>query len=154
MDILTGLQNFLKLINDNWGVIVAIIALVFAIYKKIVNFISKSDEEKIQIAKEQISAYILKLISDAEVSYQEWTKAGSIKRSQVIAQIFADYPILSQITDQESLIAWIDEQIDNALKELREIVKENGGVPNSATITIPVNTTTVNRDCADSVDLF
>ena len=136
MNILNGLKNFLQLINDNWTTIIVIIGLIIAIAKKGKDFFCKSDEEKIEIAKKQISVYILKLISDAECDYNEWVKAGSIKRSQVIAQIFAEYPILSKVTNQEELIAWLDDTINEALKELRKIVEENGGVPgNTATAT-------------------
>ena len=35
------------------------------------------------------------------------------------------YPILSQITNQDEVIAWIDNEIDNALKEMRKIFEEN-----------------------------
>ena len=81
--------------------------------------------EKIEIAKKQIQTTILKMISDAEVDWQEWSKAGSIKRAQVIKQIYEEYPILSKVVDQKALTEWIDEQIDSALDTLREIVKTN-----------------------------
>ena len=67
----------------------------------------------------------MKLISDAEIDYESWNKAGSIKRAQVIQKIFADYPILAKVTDQEKLVEWIDETIDTSLKELRKIVADN-----------------------------
>ena len=93
-----GLQKFLQILNDNWT--------------------SK-------LAKKQIQTTILKMISDAEVDWQEWSKAGSIKRSQVIKQIYEEYPILTKVVDQDALIKYIDEQIDGALDTLREIVKTN-----------------------------
>ena len=69
---------------------------------------------------------MLKLITDAEVDYEEWNKAGSIKRSQVIGQIYKEYPILSKIVNQSELIEWIDNEINISLKTLREIIKQNG----------------------------
>lgn len=125
MVVLNGIKNFLELIEENWTVIVVIIGLAIAIAKKVKDYLGKSDEEKIEIAKQQIQEIILKLISDAEVDYEEWKKAGSIKRSQVIEEIFIEYPILSKAVDQEELIKWIDEIIDEALVTLREIVAEN-----------------------------
>ena len=122
---LKGIQNFLQFINDNWTTIVVIISLIIAIGKKTYDYFSKSDEEKIEIAKKQISEICLKLISDAEIDYEAWNKAGSIKRAQVIQKIFADYPILAKVTDQEKLVEWIDETIDTSLKELRKIVADN-----------------------------
>lgn len=147
MNILNGLQNFLQFVNDNWTAVVVIAGLIVALYKKIQDFLSKSNEEKIEVAKTQISNSILKWISDAEVDYNEWVEAGSIKRSQVIAKIFNDYPILSKVTNQEEFIQWIDDTINEALKELRKIVEENGGVP-SAAIAIPlVGEVSSNVDC-------
>lgn len=120
-----GLQKFLQLLNDNWTSILVCIGLVIGIVKKTQDYMSKSQDEKIEIAKKQIQITILKMISDAEVDWQEWSKAGSIKRAQVIKQIYEEYPILSKVVDQKALTEWIDEQIDSALDTLREIVKTN-----------------------------
>lgn len=120
-----GLQKFLQLLNDNWTSILVCIGLVIGIVKKTRDYMSKSQDEKIEIAKKQIQTTILKMISDAEVDWQEWSKAGSIKRAQVIKQIYEEYPVLSKVVDQKALIECIDEQIDSALDTLREIVKTN-----------------------------
>ena len=122
---LTGIQNFLQFINDNWTAIIIIIALGLSIALKIKNLFTKDKNGQIEIAKAQIKQIILKLITDAEIDYNDWVKSGSIKRAQVIQKIYADYPILAKVTDQETLIAWIDAEINNSLKELRKIVAEN-----------------------------
>lgn len=120
-----GLQKFLQILNDNWTSILVCAGLIVGIVKKTQDYMSKSQEEKIKLAKKQIQTTILKMISDAEVDWQEWSKAGSIKRSQVIKQIYDEYPILTKVVDQDALIKYIDEQIDGALDILREIVKTN-----------------------------
>ena len=125
MNILNGIQNFLSFIESNWTNIIVVIGLFISIGKKMKNYVSKSNDEKIAIAKKQIHEMVLKMISDAEEDYEAWSKAGSIKRSQVIGEIFLTYPILSKITNQETLIEWIDNEIDNALNELRTIIEEN-----------------------------
>ena len=122
---LDGLKHFLSIINENWTTILVIIGLILGIWKKIESYMYKSDEEKIAIAKKQIEQAMLKMITSAETDFVDWEKAGSIKRSQVIKQIYAEYPILAKAINQESLIAWIDEEINNSLKTLREIIKEN-----------------------------
>lgn len=127
MSVLDGIKNFLSFVNNNWTSIIVIISLITALYRKIKAYIKQSDEKKIQVAKEHVAQTILKLITDAELDYEEWNKAGSVKRSQVIHEIFKDYPILSKVADQEALIAWIDELIDKSLKELRKIISENAG---------------------------
>jgi len=122
---LNGVKNFLQMINDNWTTILVIIGLVVAIVKKIKDWAAKSEDEKIAIAKEQISNTVLKMISDAEKNWEQYSKAGSIKRSEVIDVIYTKYPILSKVANQDELIAFIDEAIDNALKTLREVVEQN-----------------------------
>lgn len=122
---LYAIQNFLQLVNDNWTVIIVIVALLISIGKKAKEFFSKSDDEKIAIAKKQVQETMLKLITDAEIDWQDYKKSGSVKRAQVIEEIFEKYPVLSKVTDQEALIAWIDETIDDALKTMREVFAEN-----------------------------
>ena len=125
MDILNGIKNFLSLINDNWTTILVIVGLALALCKKIESYSKLSTDKKIEIAKKQISENILKLITQAEKDYAEWEKAGSIKRSEVISEIYKEYPILAKVVNQEELVKWIDEQIDNALPTLRDIIKQN-----------------------------
>lgn len=132
MDILNGIKNFLSLINDNWTTILVIIGLALALWKKIKSYSKLSTDKKIEIAKKQISENILKLITQAEKDYAEWEKAGSIKRSEVISEIYKEYPILAKVVNQEELVKWIDEQIDNALPTLREIIKQNESTTNVA----------------------
>ena len=121
---LTGIQNFLQFINDNWTAIVIIIALGVSIAIKVKNLFVKDKDGQIEIAKAQIKQIVLKLITDAEVDYNDWQKAGSIKRAQVIQKIYTDYPILAKVADQDMLIAWIDNEINSSLKSLRKIVAE------------------------------
>lgn len=125
MDILNGIKNFLSLINDNWTTILVIIGLALALWKKFESYSKLSTDKKIEIAKKQISENILKLITQAEKDYAELEKAGSIKRSEVISEIYKEYPILAKVVNQEELVKWIDEQIDNALPTLRDIIKQN-----------------------------
>ena len=125
MDILNGIKNFLSLINDNWTTILVIVGLALALWKKIESYSKLSTNKKIEIAKKQISENILKLITQAEKDYAEWENAGSIKRSEVISEIYKEYPILAKVVNQDELVKWIDEQIDNALPTLRDIIKQN-----------------------------
>lgn len=124
-NVLNGLYNFLNFIHDNWGMIAAIIMLTVAICKKIANFFGKSREEQLAIAKTQISETMLKWVSLAECDWLEWQQAGEIKRSQVIDMIFEKYPVLSKVTNQAEIIAWLDDTINEALKKMRKIFEEN-----------------------------
>ena len=125
MEILNGIKNFLQFINDNWMLIAAIITLGFSIYKKVKDYFSKSIDEQVAIAKQQISESMLKLVTKAECDYNTWVSAGSVKRSQVIEEIFMKYPILSKVTNQKELIQWIDNTINDALKTMRDVCAIN-----------------------------
>ena len=120
-----GLQNFLLMLNQHWVEIAVIIGLIVSLVQKVKSYLGKTDEEKMAIAKKQIQQTMLKMITEAEINYDTWNEAGSIKRSQVIEEIYEKYPILSKMVNQDSVIAWIDEEINNSLKTLREIVKSN-----------------------------
>lgn len=123
--VLNGVYNFLNYINNNWTMIFAIIVLVLAIARKAKSFFGKSQEEQVAIAKAQINEIMLRLVTEAECDYYEWIQSGEIKRAQVIDEVFAMYPILSKVTNQEEVIRWIDEAIDEALKTMRKIFEEN-----------------------------
>lgn len=125
MVILNGIKNFLQFINNNWTMIVAIILLTCAIVKKIMDFMGKSKEEKLAIVQKQIRESMLRFVTEAEIDYQEWISAGEIKRSQVINLIYEKYPTLSTVADQDELIEWLDEMIDEALAMMREIFEQN-----------------------------
>lgn len=122
---LAGIQHFLEIVNTNWTTIIVIIGLGIGVYQKAKSYFSKSNEEKIEIAKSQIRETALIFITKAEVDYESWNKAGSIKRAQVIQEIFKEYPILTTVTDQNTIISYIDEAINSALKTLREVIANN-----------------------------
>lgn len=122
---LTGIKNFLEIIDSNWTTILVIIGLALGIWRKAQDFFAKTTDKKIDIAKTQITETILKMITAAEIDFENWNQAGSIKRSQVIKEIFEQYPILSKVANQEEIISWIDTEINNSLKTLRKVVAEN-----------------------------
>ncbi len=121
-----SIQNFLMLLDQNWVSILVCIGLIVGITRKTISFFNKSYDEQIEVAKIQIQQTMLKLITSAEIDFDTWNQAGSIKRSQVIEEVFAKYPILSKATNQDEVIQFIDEQINESLKTLRSIVKQNG----------------------------
>ena len=136
-DVLNGLYNLLDFIEKNWGIIAAIVVTAVSIGKKIIAFASKNREERLAIAKAQISETMLKWVTKAERNYETWVSAGSVKRSEVIDEIFAKYPVLSQVTNQKEIIDWLDETIDNALKEMRKIFEENAKKESESSEVIP-----------------
>ena len=128
MEAITKLLTWIK---DNWTAIVAVAGLVYAIYLKAkktwIDWQAMTEEQKqaelekeIEIAKKILGELILSLVSRAEIEWKdEGSKLGKIKRSQVIEQVFELLPALSYVTDQEELMAYIDELIDKALVIVR-----------------------------------
>lgn len=119
------LKDVLQWINDNYSLLVVIAGLIVGIYFKTKAFFSKSKQEQVALIKKEIQQRILKMVADAEEQYFDWSKAGQIKRSQVISEIFIEYPVLSKVVNQSELINWIDCEIDNALVTLRKVLEEN-----------------------------
>ena len=132
MNILTGINNVLMLINDHWTEITILIGLALLLYKKIRAYLAKSKEEKMEIALKQAREIILDRVTAAEIDYTDWKKAGAIKRAQVLDEIFAAYPILGKITNQEEVIKKLDEYIDEALATLREVIETNTPKPDDS----------------------
>lgn len=122
---LNGIKNFLEFLNANWTVIAVLLGLAVALIQRVKAFIGKTDEEKIQIAKKQIKEIMLKMVSEAELDFEDWNKAGAIKRSQVISQIYEMYPILSKVIDQNELVKWLDMEINTSLQALEDIIDVN-----------------------------
>ena len=122
---MTAIENFLGYLSENWVMILVLIGAAFSIGKMISRYLSLSNEEKVEVAKKLIKEAMLKMITEAEIDFEEWNKSGSIKRSKVIADIYEKYPILSKAASQEEVIAFIDSEINNSLKTLREVLKEN-----------------------------
>lgn len=130
-----AITRFLNWIIDNWTAIVAILGLLYAIYLKAKktweDWQKMSEEEKqkelekqIEAAKKILAELILSLVSRAEIEWKdEGSQLGVIKRSQVIEEVFELLPVLSYVTDQESLLAYIDELIDKALVVVREKIR-------------------------------
>ena len=120
-----AIQNLLEVLNEHWTSLLICVGLIVGLIRQTIKFFNQSQDVRIAIAKQQISEIILKMITDAEVDYKDWEKSGSIKRSQVINEIYTKYPILSKAKSQKEVIDFIDTQIDNSLNELRKIIVEN-----------------------------
>ena len=125
MNILDGVKNFLQFLSDNWMNILVCIGLIIGLVQRAKVYFKKDKTERYEMAKKQIREIILKKITDAEIDFANWEKSGAIKRSQVIEQLYTQFPILPKIADQDEVIAWIDNEINNSLETLRNVVKEN-----------------------------
>lgn len=122
---MTGIERFISFLSENWVMILVLTGTLISISRLVSKYLALDNTEKIETAKKLIKEIMLKMITEAEIDFEEWNKSGSIKRSKVIAEIYDKYPILSKAASQEEVIAFIDAEINNSLKTLREILKEN-----------------------------
>lgn len=132
--------ELLKWIQDNWASIITIVVLLIGIYTRAKKFVtdwqSKTKEEKealekeafnkaVETAKKALADYILVLVSKAEIDWKsEDGKLGQTKRAQVIEEIYKKYPVLEQVGDKKELLEYIDGLINQALKIVREELRE------------------------------
>ena len=125
---MSSVQFFLTFIAQNWTFIVVVIGMVVGFFQRILAYIGKSKEERVEIAKAQIQEILLKLVTSAEDDFAEWNGAGAIKRSQVIEEVYKRYPILSKVADQKEILAWLDNEINNSLDTLLGVIAKNEGL--------------------------
>ena len=116
-----SLTELLTFLNNNWTFIVIIIGLALMLYKKIQSYMKLSTDEKIDAALTVIRNTIVSKMVDAQLDWYGIKDAGSAKRSEVISQIYDEYPILKAYSNQDELIKEIDKIIDQALNEVKEL---------------------------------
>lgn len=120
-----SLTNLLNWINNNWGTLLICVGLSVLLGREIRSLFTMKKEEKIEFAKNAITSTLLKSVASAEKDYEAWRGSGQIKRAQVIDAIFKEYPILTRVADEEEFTDWLDQEIDNALSELKKILEQN-----------------------------
>lgn len=120
--ILNAIVQFLEFANNYWTVVIIIIGLSYALYEKVKKYAETSKEEKIEMARKALKENLLKYMADAEIEWSSFEKSGEIKRAQVISKIYQDYPILKEYVDQDELIKFIDDQIDNMKSEIDKVI--------------------------------
>lgn len=118
-----GIIKFLKLIEENWTLIITLIGLILGIYTKVKKYIKLSREEKINIALEQVKSSMLSLVVEAEKEYKSDT--GKLKRSKVLNEIYTKYPELKDVIKQEELEKELDDLIKESLEKMKEMLENN-----------------------------
>ena len=124
-----GIKNTLVIIEENWTNILIFISCLFAIYRKAKKYINMNKEEKEKKKEELkeetlkiVKTVLLKLMSEAEIEWNDFEKSGSIKRSQVIKELYNEFPILKEFTDQDKLLEIIDNMINEEKSKMDEVI--------------------------------
>ena len=124
-----GIKNTLIIIEENWTNILIVLSCLFAIYRKVKKYINMNNEEKEKEKEELkeetlkiVKTVLLKLMSEAEIEWNDFEKSGSIKRSQVIKELYNEFPILKEFTDQDKLLEIIDNMIKEEKSKMDDVI--------------------------------
>ena len=70
-------------------------------------------EERVNTALKAIKEELLKLMSDAEIEWEDYKKSGELKKSQVLKEIYSQFPFLATYIDQDTLVNKLYDKIPN-----------------------------------------
>lgn len=99
----------------NWSLIVAFIAVAFAIYIAVDKFLKLPNKEQV----ERIKRCLLSWVIEAEKDLGGGT--GKIKLSMVYSTFVSTFPVLKNFVPFEVFSKWVDE----ALETMRTMLKDN-----------------------------
>lgn len=116
-----GINNIIEFLANNWTFIVIIISVIIKAVCSVADFMKKSKKERKAAAWSELSKIALSLVSDAETAWG--SKTGEIKKSEVIKKIYDRLPALAEISNEDETAEQIDKIIDEALSQMREIMK-------------------------------
>lgn len=124
---MTGTKLVFHFLLDNWLDILIGLLIISIIIEDIRAIIKRMDTKKIVKTLEKISGSIASYVYDAEMKWakKHIVKAGAVKRAEVISKIYEKYPELSEYVNQELIINSIDEFIDDALKRIENMRKDD-----------------------------
>ena len=125
INFMNGINNFANLIQGQWTNIVVVIAIVAGLVRSIINYYTMNEEQRVQAALKVISEELMKMMVQAEIQWKDYKKSGELKRSQVIKDIYNQFPFLSRYMDQEKLVQTIYEMIDKQMDNMNELMKKN-----------------------------
>ena len=115
-------HDIISFLDSAWSIFIVLLGIFIFLYSKITNYIKLSKEQKVEAALKVVKAELLKLMSDAEIEWQEFNKSGEIKKSQVISEIYKKFPFLAEYISQDELIEKIGEMIEEQKAKMDEII--------------------------------
>lgn len=122
--LMTGFNNFIHLIQNQWTNIVVVIAIIATVIRTTLNYSALSQEQRVQSALKVINEELMKLMCQAEIQWKDYKKSGDLKRSQVIKDIYNQFPFLSKYMDQDALVKKIYEMIDKQMDNMNNLLNK------------------------------
>jgi di/tripeptidase len=122
--LMTGFNNFIHLIQSQWTNIIVVIAIIATVIRTTLNYSALSQEQRVQSALKVINEELMKLMCQAEIQWKDYKKSGDLKRSQVIKDIYNQFPFLSKYMDQDALVKKIYEMIDKQMDNMNNLLNK------------------------------
>ena len=115
-------HDIIAFLDSAWSIFLVLLGIFIFLYNKITNYMKLTKEQKVEAALKVVKAELLKLMSDAEIEWQDFNKSGEIKKSQVISEIYKKFPFLAEYISQDELIEKIGEMIEEQKAKMDEII--------------------------------
>lgn len=121
---MTGFNNFIHLIQSQWTNIVVVIAIIATVVKTALSYSNMTEEQRVQSALKVVKEELMRLMCQAEIQWKDYKKSGDLKRSQVIKDIYNQFPFLSKYMDQDKLVKTIYEMIDKQMDNMDNLLNK------------------------------
>ena len=122
--LMTGFNNFIHLIQSQWTNIVVVIAIIATVVKTALSYSSMTEEQRVQSSLKVVKEELMRLMCQAEIQWKDYKKSGDLKRSQVIKDIYNQFPFLSKYMDQDKLVKTIYEMIDKQMDNMDNLLNK------------------------------
>lgn len=122
--LMTGFNNFIHLIQSQWTNIVVVIAIIATVVKTALSYSTMTEEQRVQSALKVVKEELMRLMCQAEIQWKDYKKSGDLKRSQVIKDIYNQFPFLSKYMDQDKLVKTIYEMIDKQMDNMDNLLNK------------------------------
>lgn len=122
---MVGLKNLLNLIAENWAIISVVLSLIIFTIIKLKNWKNMSKDEKLDSLLLVIQQWILKMMCEAEKNWEDYNSSGEVKKSEVIAEIYKQFPQLADYSQQDEILTKIETMINGAMASMNKIMNPN-----------------------------
>ena len=120
------MNNIMDIIKAAMPNILVFVVILIGGYRTYLSYSKMNKEEKVEAALKVIKTELLKLMSDAEIEWEDFKKSGDLKKSQVLREIYTQFPFLATYIDQDTLIQKIYEMIDEEMDNMNKIINNTG----------------------------
>jgi len=83
-----------------------------------------TEEQRVQSALKVVKEELMRIMCQAEIQWKDYKKSGDLKRSQVIKDIYNQFPFLSKYMDQDKLVKTIYEMIDKQMDNMDNLLNK------------------------------